>query len=82
MTEKDLIELGFSRTDVTAEESGADAFYFYEYHFTKYFSLISCENNEAMINGWYVEFFEHENIKFDNTEDLKQLIELINRAKV
>ena len=85
MKEKHLIDLGFKRVDVTSKESGSPAdWYYYTYDFTKDviiggFSLISCDNEEAKKNGWYVEIFEAANIRITKAKDLKKLIELINK---
>jgi hypothetical protein len=81
MKEEDLIELGFKRTDVSAEESGDEAFYYYDIDLgdQRGISLISPANNEVIDNKWFVEVFEDNSIRIDNTKDLKQLIEIIKR---
>jgi hypothetical protein len=81
MKEQDLIDLGFKRTDVSAEESGDKAFYYYDIDFgdQRGISLISPANNEVIDNKWFVEVFEDNSIRIDNTKDLKQLIEIIKR---
>ena len=85
MTEKDLIYLGFERVDVTAKESGyPHDWHYYTYDFTKDvirggFSLISSDNEEAKKNGWYVDIYEAQEIRFTKAKDLKKLIELINK---
>ena len=81
MKEQDLIDLGFKRTDVSAEESGDKAFYYYNIDFgdQRGISLISPANNEVIDNKWFVEVFEDNNIRIDNTKDLKQLIDIIKR---
>ena len=40
MKEQDLVDLGFERIDISAEESGDEAFYYYTYDFTKHFTFI------------------------------------------
>jgi ADP-dependent phosphofructokinase/glucokinase len=82
MKEQDLVDLGFERTDVSAEESGDEAFYYYTYEFTKDFSMISSDNGEAEKEGWFVEIFDYSNIRFFQKKDLKVLIDLINKNKV
>jgi len=81
MKEQDLIDLGFKRTDVSAEESGDKAFYYYDIDFgdQRGISLISPANNEVIDNKWFVEVFEDNSIRIDNTKDLKQLIDIIKR---
>ena len=81
MKEKELIALGFERTDVTAEESGCESdWYYYTYGFGKgALNLISCDNAEAEKDGWYAEIFEDETIRFTNSSDMMALIDIINR---
>ena len=82
MKEQDLIDLGFKRTDVSAEESGYEAFYYYDIDFgdERGISFISPANNEVIDNKWFVELFEDNSIRIDNTKDLKELINIINRV--
>lgn len=84
MKEKELIALGFQRTDVTAEESGYETdWYYYTYDFGKgTLSLISCDNTEAEKDGWSVEVFEDETIQFTNSSDIMALIDLISRNTI
>lgn len=82
MKEQDLIDLGFKRTDVSAEESGDEAFYYYDIDFgdRRGISFISSANNEVIDNKWFVELFEDNSIRIDNTKDLKELINILNRV--
>ena len=82
MKEQDLVDLGFERIDISAEESGDEAFYYYTYDFTKYFCLISRDNDEAEKEGWSVEIFDYSDIRFYQKEDVKVLIDIINKNKV
>lgn len=80
--EQDLIELGFERTNVTAEESGDFPFYYFTYEFTgKYgLCLITDDNSSALKNkGWTVNFFDYEKPSFTDIGDLKLLISLISK---
>lgn len=81
MKEKELVALGFVRTDVTAEESGYETdWYYYTYDFGKgALSLISCDNAEAENEGWYVEVFEDETIRFTSKIELQQFITIVKR---
>ena len=81
MKEKELIALGFERTDVTAEESGYETdWYYYTLTLGKHFCLISNDNTEVEKDGkWYVEVFEDETIRFTNSSDVMGLIDVINR---
>ena len=82
MKEQDLIDLGFKRTDVSAEESGDEAFYYYDIDFgdQRGISFISPANNEVIDNKWFVEVFEDNSIRIDTIEDLKELINILNRV--
>lgn len=81
MKEQDLIDLGFDRIDISATESGDTYYYYYDYMFNEDFFLITCTNDEA--NGkWYVEMFDHWNIRFTKKRDVKTFIDLINRNKI
>jgi len=79
MTEQELIKAGFERVDVSSEESGDEEFYYYTYHFGNgTFSLISPANNEVD-DEWCVEIFEDPTIKICHSQDLNNLIDIINR---
>ena len=82
MKEQDLIDLGFERKDVTAEESGDFPFYYYTYDITKELCLISSDDGEAKKDGWFVEMFDYDDIKFTNVEDLQTLITVIEKNKL
>ena len=82
MKEQDLIDLGFERNDISAEESGDIPFYYYTYNITDEICLISSDDGEAKKDGWRVELFDYENIEFRNTEDLKTLIDIIEKNKL
>ena len=81
MKEQDLIDLGFKRTDVTEEESGDSPFYYYTYDITNELCLISTDDGEAKKDGWSAEMFDYDSIKFTNVEDLKILIDVIEKNK-
>jgi len=82
MKEQDLLDLGFERNDVSAEESGDNPFYYYTYDITNEFCLISSDDGEAKKDGWSVEMFDYSDIKITDAEDLKALIDIINRNTV
>ena len=82
MKEQDLIDLGFKRYDVPAEESGDKPYFYFTYNITDELCLISTDSDEAERNGWSVEMFDYDGIKFSNTEDLKTLIDVIERNKL
>ena len=82
MKEQDLIDLGFERIDVSPDSSADEAFYYYTYDFTKDFSMISSDNYEAEDKGWFVDIFDGHYVRFYSKEDVKTLIDLINRNKI
>ena len=80
MKEQDLISLGFKRIDVSKEESGDEAFYYYSMDFGNgSWSLITPANNEIKKGEWYVEAFEDESIRFTNYQDLSILIRILKK---
>lgn len=80
MTEQDIIYLGFTKEFCT--EDGED-FYYYTYIFAPYLQLLSIASDEVKDNDWYVEFFDiAEDIRFTDASDVKQIIDLINKAKL
>ena len=81
MKEQDLLDLGFKRTDVSAEESGQNAFYYYDIDLGSNgsISLISPSDDEAENGNWYVEVFEDNKVMFTDKDDLKVLIDIINK---
>jgi len=77
MTEKDLINLDFTRVDETAENSGAPKdWHYYEYN-VGHFCLISPASDEIEEDGWYVEVFETPEIRFTNPTEVSILLTLL-----
>jgi len=81
MKEQDLLDLGFKRTDVSAEESGQNAFYYYDIDLGSNgsISLISPSDDEVENGNWYVEVFEDAKVMFTDKDDLKVFIDIINK---
>ena len=82
MEEQDLIDLGYKRKDIIEEESRDRAFFYFTYNITDELCLISIDSDEAKKNGWYVELFDYDDIEIRNLEDLKNLIDIIERNKL
>ena len=83
MKEQDFISLGFEKIEVSAEESGDKPFHYYTLDFgASGFSLISNDNDDAKENGWFVEMFDYENIRFENYQDVSDLIRVINKGLI
>jgi len=81
MKEQDLIDLGFERVDVSAEESGTNAFYYYIRDFGErnVLSLISPSNDQVEDEEWYVEVFEDDSVRIDKLRDLEDFVEIVTR---
>ena len=74
MKEQDLIDLGFERFDVTKEESGDEAYYFYEYNF----GMITDSDDVVVNDEWAVDIVFND-ITITDINDLKLLIEILER---
>lgn len=83
MKEQDIIDAGFERVDVTAQESGCQKdWHYYNYDFSKGFSLISIDNEKVNSEDeWYVEFFESSEFRITERKQLFTVIDLINTLK-
>lgn len=79
MTEQNLIDLGFVKTEVNEIEAGGSPFYYYVYDFTSHFSLITPANDEIEEGKWRVDIFEHSEVSFKEVEDLKLFMEVVKR---
>jgi len=79
--EKDLITLGFERTDVSEKESGANSFYYYTLDFgeNKVVSLISSSNDEVVDDNWDLSIFEDDSLAIKKLEDLISFITIIKK---
>jgi len=71
MTEKDLINLDFTRNDETDGD-----FYYYTYDISS-FCLISSANDEVENDDWFVEVFETPEIRFTSYTELSALLTLL-----
>ena len=71
MTEKDLINLDFTRNDETDGD-----FYYYTYDIGS-FCLISSANDEVENDEWFVEVFETPEIRFTNPAEVNILLTLL-----
>lgn len=78
--EQELINLGFKRNDVSAEESGSNSYYYYTYEFNEECVLITNSSDENNCN-FIVEFFNMENsIQYTNFYDIKLLIDILKKG--
>jgi hypothetical protein len=80
MTEKDLIDLGFDKFEQNDEE---DRFYYYCYDLNGESgcgSLISDSDDTVVDGNWKVYAWDiNENLVFDNKEDIKTYIKVIEK---
>lgn len=85
MKEQDLIDLGFKKVGVTAEESGYEKeWYYYTYDLTTSnypLSLVSDDNEEAKQNGWSVTFLDFEEQDIKDLDKLRSVIELFKKLQ-
>jgi len=87
MKAKELIELGFKKVIVSAEESGGKKFYYFNYDFSEGgFCLISTSNDfGAKIldedEEFAVEVFNENDFLFTDIEEVKLLINILKRNK-
>ena len=78
MKEQDLIDLGFKRIE---DFDGDETFYYYDLDLVEGFSLISNDSDNAE-NGWYVEFFDVDRIRFADKENLEEFINVVKRNTI
>ena len=81
MTEKNLKKLGFKKTNVSAKESGAEAFYYYIYEFSNSdLCLITSADDEVESKkDWVVYSFEENKLRFNDKSDVKKYIKLVTK---
>jgi hypothetical protein len=77
MKEVDLINLDFTRVDVTADDSGTSKdWHYYEYELGS-FCLISAASYEVENDEWFVDVFESPEIRFTNPTEVSILLTLL-----
>lgn len=82
MKEKDLVELGMKRYDVSAEESGVGAYHYYSWDPYKQssFALLSSASDDKSVvkkGEWVVQVFDDPDIEFKDTQDVRILMDLL-----
>lgn len=84
LTERDLIEIGFVRTDVSAEESGDEAFYYYSWEASREgFCVISCDSNCDFVRDtgkWYAVPYDYPDVRIYDAQGLRALVGVISFA--
>lgn len=78
MREDELIELGFEKIVVTAEESGnREDYHYYNYKLNDDINLVSTDNTESGKRNWIVSLDYWG--KIENVEDVSLLIDFFKR---
>jgi hypothetical protein len=79
ITEENLIELEFIKISQTAEATGAKKDWYYYTLDIGDMCLITNDNEDAEKDQWAVYIFDNLEIVFRNSEDLAQLVQLLQR---
>jgi hypothetical protein len=82
MTEQDLIDLGFEKTDLIdlgLEGINEDTFYYYALDLVRGLELISNDSDDLVDGKWYVELYEADRIRFVDKENLEEFITIVKR---
>lgn len=75
MIDQDLIDLGFEKTVVLPTESGYhEEFYYYTLNIGEICLISSSNDVDERFSVW---FFNHNNPRFTNKDNLKTLIEVL-----
>ena len=77
MKEKELIDLGFIKESVSAEESGDTEFYYFTYDFSNGFCLISTSNDSG--ENFKVEIFNETDFVFSDINEVQLFINILKR---
>ena len=81
--EHNLINLGFTREDISEWDTGGEPTHYYTYDFGHpqhgLCLITNCESNIEKNESWYVEFFNTEGFK--RITDLNELMDLITTLK-
>ena len=77
MTEQELIDLGFTKTIVTDEESnnGYD-YYYYSLDLMEGLELISTDSDHSTTHGWEVKNYDWPTVKSISKESIILLIQM------
>lgn len=82
ITEEDLLELGFKKQQEIGDPSiDIDDWHYYTLNIADV-CLITNDNEDAEKDGWQVYLFDDMGIKFTTTEDLVQLVHLLQRNQI
>ena len=76
MKEQDLKDLRFEKVNVSEEQSGDNAYYYYVYDIG-YLSLMSDSNDNIENSEWAIQLFDYWDININKREDLAALIKIL-----
>lgn len=84
MEERELLEIGMLRIDVSAEESGADpySYYSWEPYEGSGIGLISSASDESSVRKggeWRVYFFDDPRVVFNDASEVKLFMDVVSR---
>ena len=83
LSEQDLIDLGFKRKNISAEESGDVPYHYYEYSFGIYSTVILASSDGPLDDGIYIaKILDYDNFIFEDKDTLKEFIDLLNKVKI
>jgi hypothetical protein len=83
MTEKELQMLGFTKVEVSMEESGDNPYHYYIYEFTEGLEFISTDSESVVNDEWWIEFFNTEiPVRFYDILEVQKLISIFEKAKL
>jgi len=81
ITGKDLIKLGFEKqTEKPKHKPKENGYHYYTYEISEKCLLMSCSNDEKVDGGYEIEFYEIEDLKFNDLKQLKKLVKLLKSA--
>lgn len=84
MKEEELIKLGMQRTDVSAEESGAEEYHYYwwdPYEQSSIGLITSASDDDCVVKrgDWKVYLFDDPDIEILKAEDVQILMDVLSR---
>ena len=77
MTENEIIKAGFSKVDISAEESGDLPYYYYSLDFGLQYPLCLMANEKG--GEFVVTFLDYDHFEILEYSELVKLIEILNR---
>ena len=78
MTEQIFIDLGFTKNDISIEQSGHDKPFHYYTLDVGDICIISNADDDAEVEGWYATIFDSETLKIRGAGDLEELVKIIS----